>query len=159
METKEIKIVPPEGYEVDKENSTYNCVKFKPLIVKRWRDNIKAQFDGYFITSNADIINTHNMYNIENAYNVFATKKQAKSSLAMARISQIMANDERFGGVVSDEEWKKDNIQKYCIIRHSDKIHCDINLLSYCFLAFHTKQQRDLFLEENEDLVRDYLML
>ena len=54
METKEIKIVPPEGYEVDKENSTYNCVKFKPLIVKRWRDNIKAQFDGYFITSNAN---------------------------------------------------------------------------------------------------------
>ena len=159
METKEIKIVPPEGYEVDKENSTYNCVKFKPLIVKRWRDNIKAQFDGYFITSNADIINTHNMYNIENAYNVFATEKQAKSSLAMSRISQIMANDERFGGVVSDEEWKNRDIEKYCIIRFGDTINHDINFNVYSFLAFHTKQQRDLFLEENEDLIRDYLML
>ena len=27
------------------------------------------------------------------------------------------------------------------------------------FLAFHTPEQRDLFLTENEDLVKDYLML
>lgn len=31
METKEMKIVPPEGYEVDKENSTFECIKFKPI--------------------------------------------------------------------------------------------------------------------------------
>ena len=159
METKEVKIVPPEGYEVDKENSTYNCIKFKPLIVKRWRDNMRAQFDGYYITSNADIINTHNMYNIENAYNVFATKKQAKSALAMARISQIMANDERFGGIVTDEEWNNRNITKYCIMRFCDAIKRDVYYYVYCFLAFHTEKQRELFLEENEDLVKDYLML
>lgn len=29
METKEIKITPPEGYEIDKENSTFECIKFK----------------------------------------------------------------------------------------------------------------------------------
>ena len=27
-------IVPPEGYEIDKENSTFECIKFKPII---WR--------------------------------------------------------------------------------------------------------------------------
>lgn len=31
METKEIKINVPEGYEIDKENSTYECIKFKPI--------------------------------------------------------------------------------------------------------------------------------
>lgn len=31
METKEIKINVPEGYEIDKENSTFECVKFKPI--------------------------------------------------------------------------------------------------------------------------------
>lgn len=31
METKEMKIVPPDGYEVDKENSTFDCIKFKPI--------------------------------------------------------------------------------------------------------------------------------
>jgi len=27
---KEVKIIPPEGYEIDKENSTLECIKFKP---------------------------------------------------------------------------------------------------------------------------------
>lgn len=31
METKEIKIQIPEGYEIDNENSTFECVKFKPV--------------------------------------------------------------------------------------------------------------------------------
>lgn len=29
----------------------------------------------------------------------------------MAQISQIMANDKRFGGVVTDEEWADENIK------------------------------------------------
>lgn len=29
MDTKEIKITVPEGYEIDKENSTFECIKFK----------------------------------------------------------------------------------------------------------------------------------
>lgn len=31
METKELKIQVPDGYEIDKENSTFECVKFKPI--------------------------------------------------------------------------------------------------------------------------------
>lgn len=31
METKELKIQAPEGYEIDKENSTFECIKFKPI--------------------------------------------------------------------------------------------------------------------------------
>lgn len=31
METKEIKINVPEGYEIDEENSTFECIKFKPI--------------------------------------------------------------------------------------------------------------------------------
>lgn len=29
MEAKELKIQVPEGYEIDKENSTFECIKFK----------------------------------------------------------------------------------------------------------------------------------
>lgn len=32
MKTKEIKIQIPKWYEIDKENSTFECVKFKPII-------------------------------------------------------------------------------------------------------------------------------
>ena len=30
METKELRVQAPEGYEIDKENSTLECIKFKP---------------------------------------------------------------------------------------------------------------------------------
>ena len=29
METKELKVLVPDGYEIDKENSTFECIKFK----------------------------------------------------------------------------------------------------------------------------------
>lgn len=31
METKELKVQAPEGYEIDAENSTFECIKFKPI--------------------------------------------------------------------------------------------------------------------------------
>lgn len=98
---KEIKITPPEGFEIDKENSTFECIKFKPIEKKRWRDDEDAQIEGYFFNLVSTIAAYGGLNNPKN-YNVFATEKQAKSALAMARISQIMANDERFGGVVTD---------------------------------------------------------
>lgn len=31
METKELKIQAPKGYEIDEENSTFECIQFKPI--------------------------------------------------------------------------------------------------------------------------------
>lgn len=155
---KEIKITPPDGYEIDKENSTFDCIKFKP-ITKRWRDDKLQLVHGYYITSHSGIQDVYQpCTNTRDNYNTFATLKQAKAALAMARISQIMANDKRFGGVVTDEEWREDRAK--CVLeRYLGGINkwkcCD----TYQFLAFHTEEQCDLFLKENEDLVRDYLML
>lgn len=126
---------------------------------KRWRDNDSADFSGYWINSYSSIKYFSRLTNIDQNYNVFATKKQAKSALAMAQISQIMANDERFGGVVTDEEWNNDE-HKYEIIRRKDGIdQYSVTTSYYNFLAFHTQEQRDLFFAENEDLVKDYFML
>ena len=76
----------------------------------------------------------------------------------MARISQIMANDKRFGGPVTDEEWESKSVI-YTILRDRNKIIPSANFTTYRFLAFHTQEQRDLFLKENEDLLKDYLMI
>ena len=45
MEVKEVKIVVPEGYEVDKENSTFECIKFKPKKLT-YKDVAVALFSG-----------------------------------------------------------------------------------------------------------------
>ena len=155
---KEINIVAPEGYEIDRENSTFECIKFKPIEKKRWRDNEEEFITGYYIEFDSEILPTIEE-NTSSNYNVFVTRKQAKSVLAMARISQIMANDERFGGVITDEEWCDCALLKYVITRNLNYIDTPRYFNCYYFLAFHTAEQRDLFLQENEDLVRDYLCL
>lgn len=162
METKEIKITPPEGYEIDKKNSTFDCIRFKPIIkgAKKWRGSYDAKVSGYLINNYSRLHHWNNLIADEDTINVFATEKQAKSALAMAQISQIMVNDERFGGVVTDEEWANDNIWKHSINRNANKIECSSGTYGiYHFLSFHTEEQRDLFLKENEDLVKDYLMI
>lgn len=159
METTEFKVPIPEGMEIDKKNSTFECIKFKPIKPKRWRDNEKAKINGYIITLYSKIGGPAVFPNTDNNHNLFATEKQAKSALAMARISQIMANDKRFGGIITDNQWKNPDSYKYCIERSSNRIFSDWHNVDYHFLAFNTEEQRNLFLKENEDLVKDYLMI
>jgi hypothetical protein len=45
MSRKEIKITVPEGYEIDKENSTFECIKFKKKALT-YEDVAKALFKG-----------------------------------------------------------------------------------------------------------------
>lgn len=62
METKEVKINIPEGYEIDKENSTFECIKFKPIkkyiTYKDVCDNIFAEKCGYYIGPSGNICDT-----------------------------------------------------------------------------------------------------
>ena len=59
MDTKELKIQVPDGYEIDNENSTFECIKFKP--VKRhitYNDICYILFkdkNNFFITTNGNI--------------------------------------------------------------------------------------------------------
>lgn len=39
---KQIKIDIPDGYEIDKENSTFECIRFKPKPQVYWSDEHKA---------------------------------------------------------------------------------------------------------------------
>ena len=151
---KEIKIDVPEGYEIDKKNSTFECIKFKKKEIKPWRRSHK-------VTSGYSLIGTKisDLSDDLGGKALYTTKKQAKSALAMAQISQIMANDKRFGGVIADEEWEDTNIKKWVIRRWKNDVFSDYVYVYYFFLAFHTVEQRDLFLKENEDLVKDYLIV
>lgn len=50
METKELKIQVPKGYEIDKENSTFECIKFKSIKEDiTYKDVCKKLFEkGYY---------------------------------------------------------------------------------------------------------------
>lgn len=124
----------------------------------RWRDKEDAWMKGWWIDGAAEICIAASVSNTPRYHNVFATEKQAKSALAMARISQIMANDKRFGGAIGEDEWNH-GTTKYTIISCANRVVKRTNTLEYSFLAFHASEERDLFMEENMDLIKDYFML
>lgn len=74
METKEFKVIVPEGMEIDKENSTFECIKFKPIKHKRWRDDKDAPITGYYIKENAMIYDTSPVSNAPHNYNVLCNR-------------------------------------------------------------------------------------
>lgn len=161
MENKEMIIVPPDGYVLDRENSTFERIVFRPIQKpKRWRDDESAMIGGYAINEiYSRVFPISEISNQLQNYCVFATEKQANAALAMARISQIMYNDKRFGGVITDGEWNSTASSKYTIERYGDEVIIQSACNTYHFLAFHTSKQRDLFLEENRDLINEYFMI
>lgn len=74
----------------------------------------------------------------------------------MAQISQLIPY---YGGEITNDEWKDSSIRKYIIFRKMSYVgRCEAYSNSE-FLAFHTAEQRDEFLKNNEQLVKDYLMI
>lgn len=156
MVTKEFKVAIPKGMEIDKENSTFECIKFKKVEkqVKTWSD--LKEVSGYFIDNDSSIRELKFGCFKQEDKNVSATEKHCKMMLAIAQISQLMPY---YGGEITDEEWNDNLFCKYVI----ERAGCDIiksgYFNMYSFLAFHTQKQRDEFLKNNEQLVKDYLML
>lgn len=157
METKELKIIIPEGYEIDEENSTFECVKFKKIHqVNTWED--LQEIGGYYIDtySNLNYV-TKELTNISNR-NIFYSEKYAKSALALAQISQLMPY---YGGIVTNKDWKNYDKTKYGIVINQGSVSCgrynDIRVP----IAFHTKEQLLKFISfpENVQLVKDFYMI
>ena len=155
-ETKEVKIAIPEGYEIDTEKSTFTNIVFKKI--ESWTEKIKrgvCTLIGYSLKGSKVTLPVESMDDI----NIFPTEKHAKSAKAYASISYILIHDHRFGGAITDEEWENPTVKKYAISRCNG--HLDTENLSYVYspIAFHTKKQRDLFFEENVQLLHDYFMI
>jgi len=146
---KELKITPPEGYEVDTEKSTFEHIIFKPIqkqLPKSWEelDEIK----GWFVNAGSGIEYIQGGTYRHNR-NVFATKEQAEASLALAQLTQLRE--------VYRQGWTpdwKDSSLKYTIEKYGGKIIGDDSYFnrSY-FLAFQSEEVRDLFLTNFKDLI------
>ena len=91
METKEIKINIPEGYEIDKENSTFEYIKFKPIKNITYEDvcnNIFAKNYGYYIGPSGNICDT-SLEKFTCDVNNTPNKKQLERLLALNQLMNI----------------------------------------------------------------------
>nr|DAR76324.1 MAG TPA: hypothetical protein [Caudoviricetes sp.] len=161
METNEMVITIPEGYEIDKENSTFECIKFKKIKeINTWKDIPKLQ--GFYILGDSAInkLNEdwHDVSTNDENINIFINKKYVKASLALAQISQLMPY---YGGEITDEEWKDPSIPKYNILCGLGDIIGTVGYNIKHITSFHTREQRDKFMSipENIQLVKDLYMV
>lgn len=84
METKEIKIKVPEGYEIDKENSTFSCIKFKPIKKElTYKDVAEYLFNDtcYFTNKRGEIVSTE----------VLATKEDKNNATSKEQLERLLA--------------------------------------------------------------------
>lgn len=152
MEAKEMKIQVPEGYEIDREKSTFESIVFKKVeekdLPKRWED-LKI-IDGFFVTnlgyiekvSDNCIVSDHNR-------NTFPTKEEAEACLALAQLCQLR---DRYNGVWKPD-WKNEKELKYVIEIFWDNIVKREYECRYKVLAFRTEKLRDEFLKNFRELI------
>ena len=83
MERKEVKIQAPEGYEIDKENSTFECIKFKPIKRYITYEDIcnSVLVAGYYTNSYGKIVRS-----IAYAANLRTGKNNATNTKQLERI-------------------------------------------------------------------------
>ena len=148
----QITVNVPDGYEIDAENSTFKCIKFKPI--KAWRDD-NREIKGYGIYSGHPEAVVSEDSGAFGEKPLFATEAQARSALALAKITQIIANDVRFGGPVNWDEHKR----KYFIEMDGTIIWVKETTSCFSILAFKTREQAEMFLYENDELIKDYFMV
>lgn len=92
METKELRVQAPEGYEIDKENSTFECIKFKSIKKDITYDDIcNSMFKtGYYPNNRGEIrYVTDYADDVKIDKNNATNKKQLERLLALNQLLNI----------------------------------------------------------------------
>ena len=94
MNTKKLKINIPEGYEIDKENSTFEEIVFKKVedslaeLPKTWEEYKSCSRDdtSYFFCKP---LKTNKASLFSGVYNEFSTEERVKQYVALGRLLQL----------------------------------------------------------------------
>ena len=150
MEIKEMKIQAPEGYEIDRENSTFENIIFRKAerkLPKAWKDLLFVE--GWFIDAKCHIIETGMLNTQEYNKNTFPTKEEAEACVALAQLCQLRD--------IYNEGWKPDwgskDETKWCIEFYEEIIGKNAYRSTRRILAFKTPELRNKFLENFRGLI------
>lgn len=93
IETKEVKIQVPEDYEIDKENLTFDCIKFKPINkVLSYEDVAKELFKdkkGYYTDERGRVLYSKFIGEQFLDANNCTSEKQAQKLLAINKLMNV----------------------------------------------------------------------
>lgn len=92
METKKLKITPPEGYEIDKENSTFECIKFKPIKKLTYNDICNKLEKKFHKDKSLSKISHAVFYDEDTPYPIYdscTSQKQVQKLLAINKLMNV----------------------------------------------------------------------
>lgn len=142
---KELKIIPPIGYEIDRQKSTFEKIIFKKIAEnpKTWEEYCKQTEDNvsYFYSSPDSIIKSW----FEGYYYEFVTEERVKQYVALGRLLQLRdywVKRSKFKDAIGVFTWSGGLIV-------TD--NCDIN---DCALTFPTQEMADKFITCFRDLIK-----
>ena len=142
---KELKIIPPIGYEIDRQKSTFEKIIFKkiPENPKTWEEYCKLTKGSYSNYANAT---TNMVYKDRHtgAYNEFTTKERAEQFIALGKLLQLR------------DYWVKGYSEfRYALFGDKYGISlCDCSGFSAFSLTFPTKEMAKEFKYCFEDLIK-----
>ena len=146
MERKEVKIEVPQGYEIDKEKSTFEKIVFKkiPEKPKTWEDYCKLTKGNTSNYANATTLMVcKDRFN--GAYNEFSTKERAEQFIALGMLLQLRdywVQRSEFKDAIGVFTWDGG-----IIITNA----CDIDDFA---LTFPTQEMADKFISCFRDLIK-----
>ena len=156
METRKLKINIPEGYEIDKEKSTFEEIVFKKVedpfskLPKTWEEYCK-QTKGYTSYYGYSINGNTYETKFDGFYNEFFTKERVKQYVALGRLIQL--RDYWVG------DWKNDSNNFVNVIYNLNGEIKNMGLShkqSLNFpLTFPTREMAQKFIECFKDLIKE----
>ena len=148
METKNIKIDVPEGWEIDKKNSTFENIVFKKKeeqLPTKWEDF--KNLEGYYVDNYCNI-QYYTGKPHRDSKNTWPTKEFAEASVAQCQL--IRYRDAWNKGWAPD--WDVESA-KFVILVKSNKIEVGTVYITKTILTFEHENIRDKFMDEFKDLI------
>ena len=149
---KEINISIPEGYEIDKEKSTFTKIVFKKIESKLPMSFEEMPIcDNWYIYNNIISCNNHKGMNYTGkSYSmpIYPTKEYAEAFWALSKL--IWLRD------AWNEGWKAeftDDTLKHVLFNFENKLRCESYRQTNYIMAFKTKDIRDKFFIQFRDLL------
>ena len=142
---KELKIIPPIGYEIDRQKSTFEKIVFKKIdnTPKTWKEycrlnHLKDSFSPEYGNCSAECFHT-------GSYDEFHTKERAEQFIALGMLLQLRdywVKRSKFEDAIGVFTWNEGVIVTNM---------CDINEYA---LTFPTQEMADKFITCFRDLIK-----
>lgn len=152
MEMKTFKVEVPKGYEIDRNNSTFENIVFKEIkkdLPRIWEE--LGKMSGAYVGAESQVVTEHdaNFAAQSRNKNIFATTKMAEASVALAQLSQL--RDVYRQGWVPD--WTSSTQVKHCIDLLQNEPAASTIFIRGTFLSFQSPEIRNMFYENFKGLI------